>query len=151
MKRILAGLLCVLLLLPTVSTVAWAASGAYAPLATIPYAFNGSRLVDSRNEIFSYGATFDPIDLTAFGYPASGSIPAGKLGLQLDVCVSGTDDVVEAIAAGREYSNYKMNQCIGVSLSGASLFGEMKTVAAFAVLAYLAAMAYDVSKKFPKA
>ena len=41
--------------------------------------------------------------------------------------------------------------CIGVSLSGASLFGEMKTVAAFAVLAYLAAMAYDVSKKFPKA
>lgn len=89
MKRVLAVLLCILLLLPTVSTVAWAASGAYAPLVTIPYAYNGTRTVDVRNEIFAYAATFDPIDLTAYGYPASGVIAAGKLGLQLDVCVSG--------------------------------------------------------------
>ncbi|MBE6768726.1 MAG: leucine-rich repeat domain-containing protein, partial [Ruminococcaceae bacterium] len=101
MKRALAVLLCILLLLPTVSTVAWAASGAYTPLVTIPYAYNGTRTVDSRNEIFSYGVTFDPVDLTAFGYPASGSIPAGKLGLQLDVCVSGTADVVAAMGNGQ--------------------------------------------------
>lgn len=57
---------------------------------------------------------------------------------------------VEAINAGREYSNYRMNQCIAVSISGSSLFGELKTIIIFAVLAYLAAMLYAVSKRFPK-
>ncbi len=57
----------------------------------------------------------------------------------------------EAISAGREYSNYRMNQCIAVSISGSSLITELETVILFAVLAYLAAMLYAVSKKFPKA
>ena len=57
---------------------------------------------------------------------------------------------VEAIAAGREYSDYKMNQCIAVSISNASLFSELKTVAVFVVLAYVAALAYELSRKFPK-
>ena len=58
---------------------------------------------------------------------------------------------VEAINAGREYSNYRMNQCIAVSISGTSLFSELKTIIIFAFLAYIAAMLFAVSKKFPKA
>ena len=57
----------------------------------------------------------------------------------------------EAIKAGREYSNYTMNQCVAVNVYGTSLFGELKTIAVFAVLAYIAALAFAVSKKFPKA
>ena len=58
---------------------------------------------------------------------------------------------VEAITAGREYADHKMNQCIAVSISGTSLFDELKMVAVFAILAYVSAMAYEMSKKFPKA
>ena len=57
----------------------------------------------------------------------------------------------EAIAAGREYSNYRMNQCIAVSISGTSLFSELKTIIIFMMLAYVAAYVFTVSKKFPKA
>ena len=57
----------------------------------------------------------------------------------------------EAIAAGREYSNYRMNQCIAVSISGTSLFSELKTIIIFMMLAYIAAYVFTVSKKFPKA
>ena len=60
------------------------------------------------------------------------------------------DFTVEAIKAGREYSNYKMNQCIAVSISGVSLFSELKMVALFAAFAYVAAMVLSISKKFPK-
>ena len=58
---------------------------------------------------------------------------------------------VDAIKIGREYSNHTMNQCIAVSVYGTSLFGELKTIAVFAVLAYVAATLFSVSKKFPKA
>ncbi len=57
---------------------------------------------------------------------------------------------VEAINAGREYSNHRMNQCIAVSISGTSLFSELKTIILFAIFAYLAAMLFAVSKQFPK-
>ena len=60
------------------------------------------------------------------------------------------DFTVEAIKAGREYSNHKMNQCIAVSISGVSLFSELKMIAVFAVFAYVAAMVFSISKKFPK-
>ena len=56
----------------------------------------------------------------------------------------------EAIKAGREYSNYTMNQCIAGSVSGTSLFGELKTIAVFAAFAYLSLMLLSISKKFPK-
>ncbi|MBR5271633.1 MAG: hypothetical protein IKV64_05565 [Clostridia bacterium] len=58
---------------------------------------------------------------------------------------------IEAINAGREYSNYRMNQCIAVSISGTSLFSELKIIIIFAFLSYIAACAFVVSKKFPKA
>ena len=57
----------------------------------------------------------------------------------------------EAITAGREYSNYRMNQCIAVSISGTSLFSELKTIIIFMMLAYVAAYVFTVSKRFPKA
>ena len=57
----------------------------------------------------------------------------------------------EAITAGREYANYRMNQCIAVSISGTSLFGELKTIIIFMMLAYACAYIFTVSKKFPKA
>ena len=61
------------------------------------------------------------------------------------------DFTIEAITASREYSNYRMNQCIAVSISGTSLLSELKTIIIFAFLAYIAAMLFAVSKKFPKA
>ena len=60
------------------------------------------------------------------------------------------DLTIEAVSAGREYSDYKMNQCIAVSISDASLFSELKMIAVFAVFAYVSAMAYELSKKFKK-
>ncbi len=54
----------------------------------------------------------------------------------------------EAIVAGREYLNYKMNQCIAVSISGVSLFSELKKVIAFAAFAYLSLMIFAISKMF---
>ena len=57
----------------------------------------------------------------------------------------------EAISAGREYSNYTMNQCIAVSISGVSLFSELKNIIVFAFLAYVAAMLFAISRRFPKA
>lgn len=81
---------------------------------------------------------------------------ASQLTPQVDELISKIDKslddfTVEAINAGREYSDYKMNQCIAVSIYGSSLFGELKTVVLFAFLAYIAGIAYDLSKKFPKA
>ena len=58
---------------------------------------------------------------------------------------------IEAINAGREYSDYRMNQCIAVSISGVSLLSELKTIIAFALLAYVSAMLLAASKSFPKA
>lgn len=60
------------------------------------------------------------------------------------------DFTSEAIKAGREYSNYTMNQCIAVSTSGFSLMSELKTVMLFAVFAYAAAILFSVSKSIPK-
>lgn len=74
---------------------------------------------------------------------------------QADALIASIDESIdnftaEAIKAGREYSNYTMNQCIAVSISGASLFGELKSIAVFAVLAYIALMTISISKKFPR-
>ena len=57
----------------------------------------------------------------------------------------------EALLASKEYSSYKMNQCIAVSIHGTSLMSELKTVIIFAFFAYLCALLYSISKKFPKA
>ena len=73
---------------------------------------------------------------------------ADELILSIDKSLN--DFTIEAIKAGREYSDYKMNQCIAVSISGASLLGELKTIAVFALIAYISAIAFDLSKKFPK-
>ncbi len=54
----------------------------------------------------------------------------------------------EAISAGREYSDYRMNQCIAVSIYGVSLMSELKSLIIFALLAYMALMLYEISKQF---
>lgn len=56
----------------------------------------------------------------------------------------------EAITAGREYSSQKMNQCIAVSISGASLFSEIEMIILFAAFAYVSLILYGVSKKIPR-
>ena len=61
------------------------------------------------------------------------------------------DLTLEAVTAGREYLDYQMNQCIAVSTMNTSLFDELKMIAVFAVFAYITAIAYELSKKFPKA
>ena len=84
---------------------------------------------------------------------AQGSVSANE---EADALIASIDNsidnfTIEAINAGREYSNHRMNQCIAVSISGVSLFSELKLIIVFAFLAYLAAMLFAVSKKFPKA
>ena len=83
---------------------------------------------------------------------ASGNASAKEEADALIAAIDSSIDnfTVEAIKAGREYSNYTMNQCIAVSISGVSLFSELKTVIIFAFLAYVAAAMRSVSKKFPK-
>ena len=56
----------------------------------------------------------------------------------------------EAVAAGREFSNYKMNQCIAVYIDGVSLFYELKMMILFALFAFISLMLYSISKAFPK-
>ncbi len=56
----------------------------------------------------------------------------------------------EAINAGREFSNHRMNQCIAVSIYGISIMSELKTLVLFAAFFYMALMLYEISKKFPE-
>jgi hypothetical protein len=56
----------------------------------------------------------------------------------------------EAIMAGREYSNRKMNQCISVTVYGISLMDEIKTLIVFAFLTYLAFVIRKIARKFPE-
>lgn len=56
----------------------------------------------------------------------------------------------EAISAGREYSNHKMNQCISVSIYGISIMSELKTLMLFAFFVYVAFILNHISRKFPK-
>jgi len=56
----------------------------------------------------------------------------------------------EAINAGRQYSNHKMNQCIAVTIYGPSFMSRLKAIALYALFAYVAIMLCVISKKFPK-
>lgn len=56
----------------------------------------------------------------------------------------------EAINAGREYSNHRMNQCIAVSIYGVSLMSELKSLILVALFAYVALMLFEISKQFAK-
>ena len=56
----------------------------------------------------------------------------------------------ETITAGREYSRYKMNQCIAVSIYGTSILNELKTAVIFAAFAYVSLILLGISKKVPK-
>ena len=56
----------------------------------------------------------------------------------------------EAIAAGREYFDNKMNQCIAVSINGTSVFSELKSLLVFVLLSYAAAVFVSVSRVFFK-
>ncbi len=84
-----------------------------------------------------------------FGDDKQYAAQADELIMAIDKTLN--DFTVEAITAGREYSDYKMNQCIAVNISNTSLFSELKTIVAFAFIAYISAMAYDLSRKFRKA
>ena len=56
----------------------------------------------------------------------------------------------EAVNAGREYYNHRMNQCIAVSVFGVSLVDELKSIAVFAVFAYVSLMLFAIARKFPE-
>jgi hypothetical protein len=56
----------------------------------------------------------------------------------------------EAITAGREYSRYKMNQCIAVIIRGVSLINELETLVLFAGFAYVTFVLKRISRRFPK-
>lgn len=64
------------------------------------------------------------------------------------------DDIVgyekEAVNAGRQYYNHKMNQCVAVSIYGLSLMSEIKTLVVYAIFFYIAFLMLDLSKKFKK-
>jgi hypothetical protein len=86
--------------------------------------------------------------ISAAGESTSANVQADELIASIDKSLD--NFTAEAIKAGREYSNYTMNQCIAVSMSGVSLLNELKTVILFALFAYAAMILLSVSKKFPK-
>ena len=55
----------------------------------------------------------------------------------------------EAVTAGREYSQHKMNQCIGVTIYGISFMNDLKMAVLFAAFTYISLVLYQISKKFP--
>ena len=56
----------------------------------------------------------------------------------------------EAVTAGREYSQHRMNQCIGVTIYGISFMNDIKMAVLFAAFTYVTLMLSQISKKFPK-
>lgn len=56
----------------------------------------------------------------------------------------------EAVTAGREYSRYKMNQCVSVTIYGISFMSELKKLVVFAAFVYAALVLELISKKFPQ-
>ena len=56
----------------------------------------------------------------------------------------------EAITAGREFSRYRMNQCVSVSIYSVSILDEFKPLVLFAAFVYFAIILNKISKKFPK-
>lgn len=56
----------------------------------------------------------------------------------------------EASALGREYSSYRMNQCISISESGSSAKDEMKSIIIMTIMAYIAAIIFTEASKMPK-
>lgn len=73
---------------------------------------------------------------------------ADELILSIDKSID--DFANEAVAAGREYLNHTMNQCIAVNLSGGSIFSEIKMIALFGAFCYMSVILYVISKDFPK-
>lgn len=73
---------------------------------------------------------------------------ADELILSIDKSIEQFAD--EAVTAGREYLNQTMNQCIAVSISGSSMFWEIRTIVLFGAFCYGTVMLYEISKKFPK-
>ncbi len=102
-KRILSFFLCVTLLLPFTVLSAGGAQAADTTgyvLRDIDFKISGVKTVADDNDrsfIIASARFTDPIDLTQYGFPKSGLIEAGKLGLQFDTYISGDDDMVNKI------------------------------------------------------
>ncbi len=57
--------------------------------------------MSSNYASFTKASNFPPIDLTQYGYPTTGVIEPGKLGLQFDLYLSGEDEVTAKFLAGQ--------------------------------------------------
>lgn len=84
----------------------------------------------------------------------AGSTQNAQDAVSADVLIDSIYDSIkgfekEAINAGREFSNYSMNQCIAVNIFGVSLMSEVKALIVFAVVVYIVLVVYRISKKFP--
>ena len=85
----------------------------------------------------------------------SAANPDSQLSVSADLLIESIYENIksfekEAINAGRQYSNHKMNQCIAVSIYGISIMNELKTLILFAAFAYVSFVLFRISKKFPK-
>ena len=83
----------------------------------------------------------------------------GKSGTQSDasadqmissICKTLDKFAAEACLAGTEYAAYRMNECMSVSITGASLIREIEYIALFLVAAYFAAFLLRFALKLPK-
>ncbi|MBE6758173.1 MAG: hypothetical protein E7552_06475, partial [Ruminococcaceae bacterium] len=78
------------------------AEKSYKVLAELPYTFDlTDQTVGTGGLLMAISKTFDPVDLTAYGYPATGLPAAGKLALQFDVYLDGTSALATAFAEGK--------------------------------------------------
>lgn len=85
----------------------------------------------------------------------SSSNPEPKLYEAADILIASIYDNIkgfekEAIAAGREYSQYRMNQCTAVSIYEVSFMKEFRMLVLFAAFSYISLLLYQISKKFPQ-
>ena len=107
----------------------------------------GTLVAENEKELMNNALILERIENAEEG--SVYAMQADALVLSLDKTLRNL--TVEAIAAGREYMDYKMNQCIAVNISASSLISEAKTIVIFAFIAYISAMAYELSRKYPKA
>ncbi len=102
-KRLLSVFLCLCLLVPAMGLSFGQSASAETGyvIADLGYSISGAKTVLTNKQLFIEGLKLDePIDLTRYGFPTSGKIGAGKLGIQFDLSIAGDDGLVNMIVDG---------------------------------------------------
>ncbi len=102
MKRILAVFLCLCLLIPAMGLSFGQTALAELPYEIAPLPLKVSGRFACGGLLFSFGNAFEPVDLTPYGVDVTGgeAIPAGRVGISMDVYISGDAAMVSKVCSG---------------------------------------------------